>query len=182
MKNELDPRRLNIRTFALEAAALSGEERLARFERLIEESRGIGGETMVTFAARGEMRKDAAGQQEPWMALEAQATLVMECQRCLGPVELPVQFAREFRFVDNEELAAVEDEESEEDVLVTSRNFDLLGLVEDELLMAMPVAPKHAECPQALPTMAADPDFEQANEAKPNPFAALAKLKKDGAG
>lgn len=182
MKNEFDPRRLNIRVFALEAATLAGEERLARFERLIAESRGVGGETMVSYSAKGEMRADGAGQQEPWIRLQAQATLALECQRCLGPVEVLLEFERDFRFVDSEALAAVEDEESEEDVLVASRAFNLLDLIEDEILMAVPVTPKHEECPHPVTTEVADPDFDAELDAKPNPFAALAKLKTGGTG
>ena len=36
---------------------------------------------------------------------------------------------------------------SEEDLLALSREFDLHELIEDELLMALPVVPKHDECP-----------------------------------
>ena len=69
-----------------------------------------------------------------------------------------------------------QDEESEEDLLVNSAQFDLLELVEDELLMALPVSPKHEKCPGDLKLSAADADFETASD-RPNPFAKLAQLK-----
>jgi uncharacterized protein len=39
--------------------------------------------------------------------------------------------------------------------------------------------PRHEVCPQSLPSQAVDADFEMASE-RPNPFAALATLKKGG--
>jgi uncharacterized protein len=61
-------------------------------------------------------------------------------------------------------------------MLVISPQFDLLELVEDELLMALPVSPKHEKCPGDLKLSTADADFEAEAE-RPNPFAKLAQLK-----
>lgn len=179
MSQEFDPRRVPIQSFAKAAGRFAGEERLARFGRLIAETRGLGAESMVSYEFSGELRKDAAGQDEPWLHLSAQACLPLVCQRCLGPVEVVLQVERDFRFVATEELAAVEDEESEEDVLVTSRAFDVLDLAEDELLMAIPVSPMHEVCPVPVSMEVVDPDFDGQGEQRPHPFAALAKLRKD---
>ena len=61
-------------------------------------------------------------------------------------------------------------------MLVQSRDFDLQALVEDEVLMDLPVVPRHDTCPVAIKLAAADADFE-AVSVKPNPFAVLAALK-----
>ena len=177
MKNEFAARTLNVAAFAANGESYTGDERLARFGRLMEETRGLGGETLVSYSVRGSERQDAAGQDEPWLHLAAQATLSLICQRCMSPTDVPVAFGRDFRFVANEELAAVEDEESEEDVLVLSKTYNLLELMEDELLMAMPPVPMHQACPQPVTLQAADPDFLAEPEAKPNPFAVLQQLK-----
>ena len=66
------------------------------------------------------------------------------------------------------------------DSLVLSRDFDLLELLEDELIMALPPIPKHDACPQTPKFEAADADFAGEAEPKPNPFAVLQKLKRDG--
>jgi uncharacterized protein len=79
-------------------------------------------------------------------------------------------------------LAEVEDEESEEDVLVLSKAFNLLELIEDELLMSAPLVPKHEVCPQPVKLQAADPAFVELVQEKPNPFAMLQQLKKKDAG
>ncbi len=177
-KHEFSPRSLSVKAFAQAGADLESAVPLADLERLRGESLGALDGVMVTFAAQGEMREDAAGQDEPWIHLSGATTLNMTCQRCLGPVAVDVEFERSFRFVANEALAEVEDEESEEDVLVISREFNLLELVEDELLMAVPPVPKHEVCPTALKLAAADADFVDAPADKPNPFAVLQQLKK----
>jgi uncharacterized protein len=182
MKQEFSPRALNVLAFSINAESYAGEERLARFERLMDESQGLGGDAMVNYSVRGEMRQDAAGVDEPWLMLSAQTSLALVCQRCMGPVDVPVAFDRSFRFVPTEELAAVEDEESDEDVLVLSKSFDLLELIEDELLMTQPLVPKHETCPVAIQFEVADADFVDETPTKPNPFAVLQSLKKDSAG
>jgi uncharacterized protein len=182
MKNEFDPQRLHIAAFAKSQGAYAGELRLSRFERLMEQSQGLGGETLVTYAVQGGVRPDASGGEEPWLHLAAQATLSQVCQRCLGPVDQAVNFERDFRFVASEALAEVEDEESEEDVLVLSKSFDLLELIEDELLMATPLVSKHETCPAPVKLQAADDGFTELPQEKPNPFAILQQLKKKDPG
>ena len=112
------------------------------------------------------------------MQLEGSVTLSLVCQRCLGPVDIDVEFERSFRFVATEELAEIEDEESEEDVLVLSRDFNLLELLEDELLMAMPPAPMHEQCPTAIKMQVADTGFDAAEQNQVHPFSVLSALKK----
>ncbi len=56
-----------------------------------------------------------------------------------------------------------------------SRDFDLRKLIEDELLMALPLVPMHEDLPEVrCPWHPATPTLKQANAEKPNPFAALA--------
>jgi uncharacterized protein len=177
MKKEFDARRLDVRRFAAEGAALQGEDRLAGYARLTAETGGRGGENPVRWRAWGEMLNPAHVSPQVWLHLEAGTTLPLVCQRCLGPVEVDVSVQRSFRFVPDEATAAAEDDEAEEDVLAESRSFDLAELLEDELLMEMPVAPRHEVCPEALPTSAGDAEFEAAQAQRENPFAVLGRLK-----
>ncbi len=180
MKPQNDPRRLHLSSFAQAGGQLLGDERLAHFERLIAETQGVGAETRVHYCAQGEMRLGGDGANQVWLRLTAHAMLALTCQRCLGPAEVEVEFARDFRFVATEDQAAVEDELCEEDVLVISRAFNLLELIEDELLMALPIAPMHDTCPVPVQLQAADDDFDLGEEEKPNPFAVLQQLKRNG--
>ena len=169
-------RKVSIAAFALEAAHHHGQVPLVQLPRLADEAVRAVPDAMVHFQALASMRSDAAGKLAPWLALQGQVDIDLVCQRCLEPVGIAVQFAREFRFVESEEAALAQDEDSEEDLLVSSPQFDLLELVEDELLMALPVSPKHEKCPGDLKLSAADADFETAAE-RPSPFAKLAQLK-----
>ena len=63
-----------------------------------------------------------------------------------------------------------------DDVLVISRDFDAMALVEDELILSLPLVPLHEVCPETLPMSVADPAFEAAAE-RPNPFGVLAAMK-----
>jgi uncharacterized protein len=183
MSQEYSPSRLPILNFAKASAQLEGAVPLQRMERLYSESLEGSDATPVHFSARGALVEDAAGVPEPWVHLQGKTVLKVTCQRCLAPMDLGVAFERDFRFVANEALAEVEDEESEEDVLVLSREFNLLQLVEDELLMAVALVPMHETCPVPPKLQAADAGFDAAaGSDAPHPFAALQSLKDKGVG
>jgi uncharacterized protein len=178
MKHDYDAQHLNIEAFARAQGQLEGTQNLASMDRLADEAQGPIASAVVRYTATGTIRSDAAAGEQVWLALTAQVALPMICQRCLGPVDVPVPVGREFRFVATEAIAEAQDEESQEDVLVLSRDFNLLELIEDELIMALPVVPKHTVCPGAVKLQVADPDFADEGEEKPNPFAVLEQLKK----
>ena len=177
MAKDFDPHRLDVRRFAEEDGDLQGTEELRRFTRLAGETTGSDSALPVHWHARGELRNPQHHAPEVWVHLEADAVLPLVCQRCLQPVDIPVAIARPFRFVADEATAAAEDDVAEEDLLALSRSFDLLELVEDELLMDLPVVPRHEACPEPVKMSAADPDFEAAGAEKENPFAVLGRLK-----
>jgi uncharacterized protein len=178
MKNDFLPQRVHVELFARTSGQRAGAERLARFDRLLEETHGLGAETPVAFSVHGEVVNEAEVGEEVWLQVAAQVLLPLTCQRCLGPVEIPVSFDRRFRFVATEELAAELDEVSEDDVLVLSREFNLLELIEDEILMALPAVPTHDVCPMEIKMQVADADFVDEVEKKPNPFAVLDQIRK----
>jgi uncharacterized protein len=177
MSKEFTARRLDVRSLAEEAAQLQGRDGIAVHQRLMAETQNRGSDLAVNWSARGELRHPGHVQPQIWLHLRADAVLPLTCQRCLGVVELPVAVERSFRFVDDEETAAAQDDQSEEDVLALDRGLDLVELIEDELLMELPVAPRHEVCPEPVTMAVADPDFEAAAERAENPFALLEKLK-----
>jgi len=177
-----DPRRLDVYAFASTAGALAGEWPQRDFTRLTDSLMPTPGDTLpppVAWSAAGEARPVSGAAPECWLRLEAHSTVTLQCQRCLQPMAEAVAIDRDFRFVHDEDEAARLDEESEDDVLVASRSFDLRELVEDELILALPLVPRHASCPQPLPMSAAD---EEVDDEAPNPFAALAALRRPPGG
>ncbi|HVZ45319.1 MAG TPA: DUF177 domain-containing protein [Ramlibacter sp.] len=177
MKNEFDARRLDIRRFAEERGVIEATQPLSAFRRLLDEAEGRGTDEPVRWSARGELLDPGHVQPDVWLHLEASTRLTLTCQRCLQPVRVPLEVRRSFRFVRDESTAASEDEASEEDVLAESRSFDLLELAEDELLMELPLAPRHERCPVELPMTAGEAEFEATGGEKARPFEALGKLK-----
>lgn len=176
MAKDFDPQRLDIQRFAEAGAELRGSDALADFPRLARETEGEA-QREVRWHARGELLNPRHVQPQVWVHLEAGASLPLLCQRCLTPVEVPLAVERSFRFVADEATAAAEDDEAEEDLLALSHSFDLRELVEDELLMEVPVAPMHETCPVPVKMSVVDPGFEAAEAEKEHPFAVLGKLK-----
>lgn len=182
MTKEFSPDRLDVKAFAQAGGQLSGHDSLLKYERLSQEAKGLHPDLRVDWSAAGELRTALGGSAQVWLHVQVSATFPMECQRCLAPVDVPLAVERSFRFVADEATAEALDDESEEDLLALSREFDLRELIEDELLMALPVVPRHEECPTAVPLSSSDDDFDAANAEKPNPFAALASLRKEEKG
>ncbi|HEY0823731.1 MAG TPA: DUF177 domain-containing protein [Ramlibacter sp.] len=177
MAKDFDPHRLDVRRFAEEGAELEASEALQSFRRLAAETQRPGDAAPVRWHARGELLNPRHVHPEVWVHLDAATTLPLVCQRCLNPVDVALNVDRSFRFVPDEETAAAEDDASEEDLLALSRSFDLVELVEDELLMEVPVAPRHEVCPEPVKLSSSDPEFEAAAAQKENPFAVLSRLK-----
>jgi uncharacterized protein len=177
MSHQYDPKRLDVNAFARDAGVLCANELLTNFERLAADAQAPAHDFHVTWEARGELKSGLGATQDVWLHLSARTTFPMICQRCLEVAEIELQASRSFRFAANEEQAAALDEECEEDVLVYARDFSLHDLVEDELLLAMPLVPLHEICPHEPKMQAVDADFEDEPEVKPNPFGLLAGLK-----
>ena len=176
MTKEFAPRRLDPRNLALQGARITGTAALATYARLAAETQGRGTASPVEWTATGELRNPQHVNPEIWLHLQAHAVLALTCQRCLGEVDVPVAVDRSFRFVADEATALAQDDEAEEDLLALSPAFDLVELVEDELLMAMPVVPRHEACPEPVKLSAVDEGFEPAADERENPFAVLQKL------
>ena len=178
MSTVFDPRRLDVLAFARAGAALSSQDSLSAYARLRDEAEP--GDLAVHWQAQGEWREPVGSGGQAWLHLEADARLPMICQRCLTHLDQPVQVSQWFRFVADEAQADAEDEDCEEDLLVSSAQFDLTALVEDELLLARPMVPMHETCPVPVKLEVRDPDFVDEDAPEAHPFAALAALKKPG--
>lgn len=176
-----NPLQLDVAALAEEAAALSGRWALAGFKRLAEGSPAdappAAADAAVEWSARGELRRVTGGAPEIWLHVQALATPRLQCQRCLEPVDVPLEIERRLRFVHGEEQAAALDADSEDDVLALERSLDLRQLVEDELLLAVPLVPRHDVCTRPLPEA---PQAEEAAERPASPFAVLESLKTPG--
>lgn len=181
MKEAWNPRALPLPAFCRSGAALHGSWPLAALVRLgAGTAGGTGDAPPVEWALQGELRPVTGGDDEIWLHLRGGAAVRLTCQRCLGEMTEALQVDRRFRFVRGEAEAARLDELSDDDVLELPPRLDLRELLEDELILALPLVPRHGVCPQPLPLR--DEPAEVVAAAPPNPFAALAALRKRGSG
>lgn len=183
-KRDHDPCRLDVERFATEGGHVDGDWPLASMTRLVascDPARPPAETDGVRWSARGERRRRDGGGLDACLRLVLEAQVHLTCQRCLAPVETTLGVDRWFRFVEGEQQAADLDTDSDDDVLATTRALDLHALAEDELLLALPLVPRHVACPQPLPapgeTSGGDP--AEAPHESAHPFAALAALKRD---
>lgn len=172
----MDPRALNLRLFCSQQQSLAGEWPVSALTRLSE---GLFAEPtptqVVQWSAQGSVGSSPAAGPEVWLHLLASSSVTLQCQRCLQAVDQPLQVDRRFRFVRTEAEAEQLDEVSEDDVMVLSPKMDVMALLEDELILVLPLVPRHEPaCPNPLPQPIDDLDEE---EPAPNPFAALAALR-----
>ena len=106
---------------------------------------------------------------EPLLRLTVAGRLALACQRCLEAVAFDLDIDSLLEIVPaGTELSQDELEDDTRDFLPVERELDVAELVEDEILLALPVAPRHEKC--GLPGAAG------AGE-RINPFAALAGLR-----
>jgi uncharacterized protein len=175
--SRIDPLRLDIAALAAHGECLEGAWPLPSLERLIDmhvsASKDAGALAAVSWRATGESRAVEGSPAQVWLHLQAECRLNLVCQRCLAPVETAVEVDRWLRFVGDEVEAAALDAESDDDVLALQRWMNLRDLAEDELLLALPLVPRHEKCPEPLPF---SPESE-AMEPPEHPFAALQRLK-----
>lgn len=159
------PSKLDLATLAGGAHHYAASVELGPFSRL--QARASGSQPAdVRLVIRV---TDQGGARRVGIEGEVQALLVMRCERCLG--EVTVKVAGEFNLVAvGSEAAAAALPVEESPVIADKQVLHVSELVEDELILALPIVAMHE--PEGCPGM----DW-QTNYEKPHPMAALAQLK-----
>ena len=152
--------------FARNGRELRGAIEVARLERLREHLYDDAG--TVEYALRGAL--NAHG--KPVISIEASGALRLRCQRCLGPMPFRLDARRQLLLVQGtDELADPAEEDETVDSVPAQAYTDVTAMVEDEILLCLPISPRHADQSCAPPAAADIAAIE-------SPFAALAKLKR----
>lgn len=104
----------------------------------------------------------------------------LTCQRCLQPIAIDLSDDYNIALLENDSQVRLVNDEQDYlllDEIVTEQSPERLlpfkKLVEDEILLKIPMAPKHDDCDMSVEQFGEIPEEEE-NE---NPFAALASLK-----
>ncbi|PKO72313.1 MAG: metal-binding protein [Betaproteobacteria bacterium HGW-Betaproteobacteria-14] len=153
--------------FARRHGTLSGRLQLGSLPRLGE----------VLFDASGSLSFDVIGEtvgSEAFLALKLGGQMRLTCQRCLGAFEFALSASNRLLLIeagspwpDAGQVGGLEDEVC--DAIEASREMDLVPLIEEEILLALPISPKHERCerPESV-----------AASVEGSPFARLARLKR----
>lgn len=145
---------------------------LNRFERLLEGALARTGDVRV----QGRFLRDARGL--PHLAGELQTVLTLTCQRCLEAVDVPVAADVDV-FLLSDEAYAERLSEDEDYVVFSDGHLDLPELLEDELILALPLVARHEDCEPQADLSEPEPVAEPVK--KENPFQVLASLKRPDA-
>jgi uncharacterized protein len=167
LPEHLDPLRR-----AEQAAVLRGWVALRRMGRLARSLCGAEGRVDV------ELHFDRDAQRIPFVQGRVQARLMMICQRCLEPMEVRIERDLLLALV-RSEAEAERLPAKYEPLLVTSTSIAVAEIIEDELLLALPIVPRHAAgepcCARTPRRVGGGDGVAQARY----PFAVLGRLKRD---
>jgi len=135
-----DPRgKLDAFRLARERGIIEGRvdpRRLSRLADLITD-----GPALVAWRIAGVA--DAMGR--PALAVELNGTLTLTCQRCLGDFAWSIDERTELLLAKDERELADLDAGSDAEVVLAAQPLDPLTLIEDELVLALPFAPRHPD-------------------------------------
>lgn len=148
---------------ALKAGALpaSGELSAKALGRLAESAMALADPVHWAFFPDERPLGPGHPRRRWWLTAQAQVTCI--CERCLEPVQLDLSAKRGFEFFESAALAdarteqigqaqaALDPELEQVDFLAPEDAATLRSLIEDELLLELPMAPKHGECRQPAP-------------------------------
>lgn len=111
------------------------------------------------------------------IAVDADVEVTLICQRCQQPFVSRIHVENKFSPVKSDAQIEALPEYYEPAMLNEFGEVDILALVEDEIILSLPIAPvhdsKHCEVSEAELVFGEIPT----EEGKPNPFAILASLK-----
>jgi uncharacterized protein len=116
---------------------------------------------------------------KPALELRIEGWLMVRCLRCLGPMRWPVQIENRVRLARDEADLDVADEEGV-DAIAASQELNVPELVEDELLLQWPIAPRHDAHAGTAGMSECDARLSAGDTQGVHPFAALEKLSPRG--
>lgn len=140
---------------------------MERLRPLLHEAEGVA-EAELAFVADGKGGVSVTGR--------ITCDLTMACQRCGNPLVVHVDTPLQVGLVHSSDESAALPEEVEP-FLLEAGKLRPMDLVEDELLLALPIVPRHDD--DCSPEVLLNPEDAVASPEKISPFAVLDKLRKN---
>jgi len=124
-------------------------------------------EGKISYFVRGLPDKDG----KPMLEVTVEGLCELCCQRCLNGFEYPVKLFTRLQLAEAGELDEFSVEENDEvDCITADRHLDVTNMIEEEILLSLPFAPKH-------PIGACNSVVEGSGQSEQHPFAVLQGLK-----
>jgi uncharacterized protein len=127
--------------FAASRACLGGVWPIGDFARLSPLLSSQAGTVEYSLAGMPDAKD------RPALHLRIRGALQLGCQRCLAPIEFPLRIHAVLVLARSQaEIDAMPVEAEGPDWMVASKAMEVHELLEDELLLAVPYAPRHEHC------------------------------------
>jgi len=162
------PDRLDLYAAAEAGRVLRGRVEMARLVRALPLLDSPEGELEVLL----EFGRDEDGAH--YLTGTVQGKLTLLCQRCLEPMEYPLNVTFQLGLVHSQEQSQGLSERYEP-LLITGEPASLAEVLTDEVLLALPIVPLHSGASTCRPP--ATDCQTPASSQRENPFAVLAQLK-----
>lgn len=154
--------KLDLFEFARLGGEASGELALARMHRIDTPDRT----GAVSWKAAGATGNRLGALQ---LDLDIDGRIALVCQRCLQEMTHTLAIRSHFLIAHDEGAATALDDDAW-DVIVGAADYELDALIEDEVILSLPIAPRHEACP-------GEHAYPPHRKEKPSPFAVLEPLR-----
>jgi len=180
MSSQKLPRIVSLRKSVNSRATYEGEVPLAKLLRLTDIAIN-----RVPLSITARINFGEGEDYKPTLSLSASGSIGLQCQRCMGEVSQPILLDTTLTVVRHDEEAKNRLGELEP-LIIADDSVDLHALLEDEILLALPIVAMHAEQHCTVITQFAPPENlgdsgeeQQAasQSVRPSPFSVLADLK-----
>lgn len=154
--------------FAQTGRELRGRVPLLSLVRL-KDSLAQGADASLQYILRG----SSDGRGRLFLSIEIKGMLTLRCQRCLEKMPYPLQLANTLRLMRQAEARLPEDDDPlAPDCIDAMHELDVVDLLEEEILLALPYAPRHEDVACRIALTAGH------GAARPHAFAPLAAFEK----
>ena len=153
--------------FARNGREIAGEVQFAEMPRLLD----------ILENSQGSFRYTIQGgtdsQGTNFLAIRVDGQCSLRCQRCLNKMGYPLRLDTRLFLRDQTSLDAMGDDDEEFDSILADKQLNVLELLEEEILLSFPIAPKHelGACQVVV--------GENAHGQEKKPFAVLEKMKRN---
>jgi uncharacterized protein len=157
--------------FARNGRGISGEVPIAKLPRLLEILENPHG--ILSYTIQGGVDKLGSY----FLDINVAGRCQLRCQRCLNDLDYPIWLDTRLLLRDQASMDALDDyiggDEEEFDSILADAHLNVLDFLEEEILLSLPIAPKHELGACQLT------GGENVHQEEKNPFAVLAKLKRN---